>query len=65
MLMENPNACMKKKVPTSDTGTAIAGISVERKSWRKMNTTRNTSRNASMRVRSTDDMEASRNRETS
>ena len=24
--MENPNACMKKKVPTSDTGTAIAGI---------------------------------------
>ena len=35
-LMENPKTLRKKKVPTSDTGTAISGISVERQSCRKM-----------------------------
>ena len=35
-LMEKPNTSRKKNVPTSDTGTAISGISVERKSCKKM-----------------------------
>ena len=65
MLMEKPIICMKKKVPISDTGTAMAGISVERKSCKKMYTTTNTSRKASRRVLSTDWMEASRKRDTS
>ena len=33
-LMENPKTLRKKKVPISDTGTAISGMSVERQSWR-------------------------------
>ena len=35
-LMEKPNTFRKKNVPMSDTGTAISGMSVERKSCRKM-----------------------------
>ena len=35
-LREKPNTYRKKNVPTSDTGTAISGISVERKSCKKM-----------------------------
>ncbi len=60
-----PNSCMKAKVPTSDTGTAIAGISVERQSPRKMKTTRPTSTNASTSVCSTFSIDASRNVDTS
>ena len=65
ILMEKPNICIKKKVPTSETGTAIAGINVERKSCRNKYTTINTSKKASNSVRSTTEIEASRNRETS
>ncbi|MNL52442.1 hypothetical protein D3C87_1756220 [compost metagenome] len=49
-LMEKPNNCIKKKVPKIATGTAIAGISVDLKSWRKINTTMNTSIKASIKV---------------
>ena len=65
MLIEKPNICIKKKVPTSDTGTAMAGISVERKSCKKIYTTTNTSKKASIKVFNTDQMEASRKRDTS
>ena len=34
--MEKPSICMKKKVPIKETGTAIAGIKVERKSCKKI-----------------------------
>jgi hypothetical protein len=37
-------------VPTSETGTARSGMSVVRKPWRKMNTTRMTRTSASKRV---------------
>ena len=33
-LIENPKIFRKKNVPTSDTGTAISGMSVERQSCR-------------------------------
>ncbi len=56
---------MKKNVPTSDTGTASAGMSVDRQSCKKMNTTSDTSTKASISVRITSCMEASRNRDTS
>ena len=49
-LIVKPNSCMKKNVPMIATGTAIAGISVERKSCRKMNTTINTRMKASISV---------------
>ena len=48
--MEKPITFKKNIVPTSDTGTAIIGISVERKSCKNMNTTMNTSTSASKRV---------------
>ena len=35
VLMENPNALMTAKVPTSDTGIVSVGISVARQSCRK------------------------------
>ena len=41
---------MKKKVPISETGTAIAGINVERQSPKNMKTTRETNKNASTKV---------------
>jgi hypothetical protein len=42
-LMENPKIQRKRNVPTRATGTAIIGISVERKSCKKIYTTMNTS----------------------
>ena len=56
----NPIRYRTKNVPIKATGIAIAGISVERKSCRKMNTTRNTRINASISVLSTSLMEANR-----
>ena len=35
-LIENPIMFITKKVPTRATGMAMAGMRVERKSWRKM-----------------------------
>ena len=52
-LMLKPIICMKNSVPTSATGTASAGISVERQSCKNRNTITNTSKNASTSVRST------------
>ena len=51
----------KKNAPIIDTGTAIAGINVERKSCKKINTTMNTKINASIKVWTTFSIEASRN----
>ncbi len=64
-LMEKPITFRKNIVPISDTGTAIIGMSVERKSWRKMNTTMNTSTRASIRVLYTSCCEALMNSVTS
>src|SRR5690554_5820315 len=52
-LIEYPNRLRKKKVPIIETNTAIAGIKVERTSCRKMNTTKNTSKKASISVTTT------------
>ena len=49
-LMENPNNCKKKNVPIIATGTAIAGMTVERKSCKKTKTTKKTNTNASSKV---------------
>ncbi|MNL44265.1 hypothetical protein D3C87_1668280 [compost metagenome] len=49
-LIENPNSCIKKNVPTIETGTAIAGINVDLKSCKKINTTIKTSTKASSKV---------------
>ena len=35
VLMENPSSGNTAKVPMSDTGTAIMGMSVARQFWRK------------------------------
>ena len=48
--MENPMMYRAKNVPIKATGMAMVGMSVERRSWRKRNTTRNTSTKASMSV---------------
>jgi hypothetical protein len=48
-LSEISKNCMKIKVPTNDTGTAIAGIIVDRQS-RKRNTTNPTKIKASIKV---------------
>ena len=53
VLIENPNALMNMKVPTSDTGMVIAGITVARQSWRNRKITRITRMIASSRVFST------------
>src|SRR5699024_1491212 len=50
----------KKKVPIRDTGTAIAGITVVRQSWRKIKTTMKTRMKASIRVENTLSIEAER-----
>ena len=50
LLIDNPAASMTAKVPINDTGIAMDGISVARKSWRKMNTTRITRIRACSRV---------------
>ena len=47
---ENPNICINKNVPTSETGTAMAGIKVERQSCKKIKTTNITSNSASINV---------------
>ena len=57
-LMEKPKRLRKKNVPMSDTGTAIMGMSVERKSCKKMYTTRNTSKRVMMSVFTTSWIEA-------
>ena len=45
-----PKNCMKKNVPIKDTGTAMAGIRVERQSPRNINTTKLTNKKASIKV---------------
>src|SRR5690606_9272412 len=55
-----PNMLKKKKVPIIATGTAIAGISVDLKSWRNIKTTKNTRIKASISVVTTLLIEASR-----
>ena len=64
-LSEKPMTFRKNIVPTNDTGTAIIGISVERKSCRKINTTMNTSASASNKVFHTSCCDASINCVTS
>ncbi|MNF05253.1 hypothetical protein D3C80_2049400 [compost metagenome] len=64
-LIENPNICIKNNAPIKHTGTARAGIKVDRKSCKKIYTTIKTRINASSNVIKTLDMDASRNRETS
>ena len=49
-LMVSPNAARSAKVPTSETGMVIVGISVPRQSWRKMKMVRKTRMPASIRV---------------
>ena len=50
MFREKPSASMTAKVPISDTGTAISGISVARRLPRNRKTTITTRMNASIRV---------------
>ena len=52
-LIEKPNASITANVPSSTTGTAIAGISVARRFCRKIYITRKTSTNASISVLTT------------
>ena len=59
-LILNPMTFNMKKVPIKATGIAMAGISVERKSCKKMNTTKNTSTNASNKVLITSWIEANK-----
>ena len=49
-----------KKVPISATGIAMAGIKVERKSCKKIYTTKNTSTNASSKVFNTSWIESNK-----
>ncbi|MNE87728.1 hypothetical protein D3C80_1849620 [compost metagenome] len=56
---------MNTNVPTNETGTAIAGITVERQSPKKRNTTKPTKIKASTKVWITFSIEASKNLETS
>ncbi|GAQ48759.1 hypothetical protein FPK15_contig00017-0012 [Flavobacterium psychrophilum] len=60
-----PKKFIKANVPTSDTGTAIAGIIVERQSPKNKKTTNPTRINASIKVCSTFSIEASKNLEAS
>ena len=62
VLMENPTAQSPAKAPTSDTGTAIIGISVARQVCRKRNTTARTRIAASKMVWFTSRIEASTKR---
>ncbi len=50
LFKENPRSAMTAKVPMSDTGTSIMGISVARQSCKNMSTTMNTSTKASNSV---------------
>ena len=56
VLAENPSASMTAKVPISDTGTAIVGISVARHCPRNRKTTATTSTKASISVWMTSSM---------
>jgi len=58
---EKPNACMTASVPIKDTGTASNGMTEARQVWRKMITTSTTRMTASIKVCSTDWMEARTN----
>ena len=49
-LIEYPKISRKKNVPIMETGTAIAGINVDLKSCKKIKTTTNTNKNASIKV---------------
>ena len=62
---ENPKTQRKKNVPMSATGTAIIGMSVERKSCRKMYTTKNTRNRVMISVLTTSAIDAKRNSVTS
>ena len=59
-LREKPMRLSTKKVPTKATGMAMVGMSVERRSCRKINTTKKTSTKASMRVFTTSWIDAKR-----
>ena len=59
VLMEKPISLMNANAPTSDTGIVIAGISVLRQLWRKMNITSTTSTIASASVFSTSRIDSS------
>ena len=50
LFKEKPSKAITAKVPMSETGTSIIGISVARQSWRKTSTTMKTRINASKRV---------------
>ena len=63
--MEKPKTQRKKNVPIKATGTAIIGMSVERKSCRKTYTTKNTKTKVITSVRTTSSIEAKRNSVTS
>ena len=60
-----PKNCMKKKVPIKETGTAMAGIRVDLQSPKNINTTKLTSKKASIKVCITFSIEASKKLETS
>ncbi len=64
-LMEKPSICIQNSAPIKHTGTAKIGIIVALKSCKKINTTIKTKRNASNKVLITEDIEASKNRDTS
>ena len=57
VLMVKPKAASTPNVPSSTTGTAMVGMSVARKFWRKRNITRKTSAIASASVFTTSSME--------
>ena len=60
-----PKAFIKIKAPIKETGTAKIGIMVDLQSPKKINTTKATSKNASIKVCNTFSIEASTNLETS
>ena len=64
-LMEKPNTQRKKKAPIRATGTAIIGMSVDRKSCKNTYTTRNTSSSVMNRVLTTSAIDAKRKSVTS
>ena len=55
--MEKPNSAISEKVPISDSGIAMTGISTERGEPRNRNTTAVTISSASIRVRTTSSIE--------
>ncbi len=57
VLRPKPSRCMAAKVPISETGTAISGITEARQLCRNSTTTSTTSRMASIRVWTTASME--------